>query len=149
MESKTTLEIIIENAEFAKEFPYFITVQLEGYDDKRRTAVSDKTKTPTFKENKFYLPLKDYDLMIQQRLIICSFLIVKNPEDIDENKITGQAKQLGESILDLAPLTSSLTNINQVPVRQRIDLLRRQGETNAVVGRLNITLKIGLKYILI
>jgi hypothetical protein len=34
MESKTTLEIIIENATFAREFNYFITVQLDGYDEK-------------------------------------------------------------------------------------------------------------------
>jgi hypothetical protein len=34
MESKTTLEIIIETAEFAKEFNYFITVQLDGDGEK-------------------------------------------------------------------------------------------------------------------
>jgi len=34
MENKTTLEIIIDNAQFAKDFNYFITVQLDGYDEK-------------------------------------------------------------------------------------------------------------------
>jgi hypothetical protein len=141
MESKTTLEIIIENAEFAKEFNYFITVQLEGYDDKRRTSVSSVSKSPNFTENKFYLPLKDYDLHINQRIIFCAYVIIDRPENSDSQG-TGQAKQLGENLLDLAPLTSSLTNINNHPVKQRIDLIRRQGEGNAIVGRLNLTLKL-------
>lgn len=141
MENKTTLEIIIDNAEFAKEFSYFITVQLDGYDDKRRTSVSAPNKKPTFAENKFYLPLKDYDLMINNRLILTAFVVVDRPENADKEGI-GQAKQLGENILDLGPLTPSLTNINNVPVKQRIDLVRRQGDSNAVVGRLNITLKL-------
>ena len=34
MENKTTLEIIIESAEFAKEFYYFITVNLDGNTEK-------------------------------------------------------------------------------------------------------------------
>ena len=53
MENKTTLEIIIENADFAKDFNYFITVQLDGHDDKRRTSVSSVSKSPKFTENKF------------------------------------------------------------------------------------------------
>jgi hypothetical protein len=149
MESKTTLEIIIENADFAKEFNYFITVQLDGHDDKRRTSVSSVSKTPKFTENKFYLPLKDYDLMINQRIIFTSYIVIDRPENNNSSQAkandssgVGQAKQLGENILDLAPLTASLTNINNYPVKQRLDLLRRQGDDNAVVGRLNITLKL-------
>jgi hypothetical protein len=34
MENKTTLEIIIDNAEFAREFNYFVTVQLDGDGEK-------------------------------------------------------------------------------------------------------------------
>src|SRR5690242_10378364 len=138
MENKTTLEIIIDNAEFAKEFNYFITVQLDGSEEKRRTAVSAPSKTPVFANNQFYLPLKEYDLLIHQRLIFSAFVVIDRPENV-ENNAQGQAKLLGESILELAPITPNLTNINGYPVKQRIELVREQGTDNAVVGRINIT----------
>jgi hypothetical protein len=141
MESKTTLEIVIENAEFAKEFNYFITVQLDGYDDKRRTSVSALSKQPIFAENKFFLPLPEYDLMINHRLILSAYVVLDRPENKNKDGL-GQANQLGENIIDLAPLTSDLTNIKEYAVKQRVDLLRRQGDSNAVVGRLNLSLKL-------
>lgn len=54
----------------------------------------------------------------------------------------GQAKLLGENVIELAPLTSQLTNINDAPIRQRLDLFRKKGDSNVVVGRVNITLKL-------
>ena len=57
--SSKTIEIIIEK--FNKPFNYFIVVQLDGNDEKRRTRVSDVTSTPSFEDNKFYLPLQEYD----------------------------------------------------------------------------------------
>jgi hypothetical protein len=141
MENKTTLEIIIDNAEFAKEFNYFITIQLDGNSEKRRTDVSDPSKAPTFKNNKFYLPLDYYDLVINQRLHFGAFVVIDRPEQI-EKEGTGQAKLLGENILELASLTDKLTNLNEAPIKQRLDVLRRQNDNNAIVGRLNITLKL-------
>ena len=41
MDNKTTLEIVIDNAEFAKEFNYFLTIQLDSNSEKRRTDVSE------------------------------------------------------------------------------------------------------------
>ena len=79
--------------------------------------------------------------MINQRLIFSAFLVVDRPENV-ENKGEGQAKLLGENILELAPITPSLTNINGFPVKQRLELVRKYGSDNAVVGRLNVTLKL-------
>ena len=67
-------------------------------------------------------------------------MVIDRPDNSDKNGI-GEAKQLGESILDLGPLTSNLNNINKSGIQQRIELVRRQGDANAVVGRLNLSLK--------
>jgi len=77
--------------------------------------------------------------MIYQRIIFVAYVVVDRPENPEKDGI-GEAKQLGECILDLAPLTSNLNNINKTEIRQRIELVRRQGESNAVVGRLNVSL---------
>jgi len=79
--------------------------------------------------------------MINQRIIFVAYVVIDRPDNSDKNGI-GEAKQLGESILDLSPLTSNLNNINKTGIQQRIELVRRQGEANAVVGRLNISLKL-------
>ena len=120
-DTKKTIEIIIKDAEFKKPFNYFIVVQLDGNEEKRRTRVSKKTNTPSFEEDKFYLPLQKYDLIIHQTLIISAFNVVDSSENIQNNG-TGQAKLLGENMLELAPLTGSLTNIANTPIMQRIDL---------------------------
>lgn len=54
---KKSLQITIDNAEFAKEFHYFITVQLDGEGEKRRTDVSASVTNPVFSANTFYLPV--------------------------------------------------------------------------------------------
>lgn len=139
--SSKTIEIIIESGEFQKAFNYFIVVQLDGNDDKRRTRVSDVTATPSFEDNKFYLPLQEYDLLISQTLCFSAFIVVDSSENINQNG-TGQAKLLGENTLELAPLTGALTNIANSPIKQRIELYRKMGDKNAVVGKLTVQLKL-------
>ena len=140
-DTKKTIEIIIKDAEFKKPFNYFIVVQLDGNDEKRRTRVSKKTNKPSFEEDKFYLPLQKYDLIIHQTLIISAFNVVDSSENIQNNG-TGQAKLLGENMLELAPLTGSLTNIANTPIMQRVDLFRKKGDKNAIVGKLNVQLRL-------
>ena len=140
-DTKKTIEIIIKDAEFKKPFNYFIVVQLDGNEEKRRTRVSPKTNKPSFEEDKFYLPLQKYDLIIHQTLIISAFNVVDSSENIQNNG-TGQAKLLGENMLELAPLTGTLTNIANTPIMQRIDLFRKKGDKNAIVGKLNVQLRL-------
>ena len=139
--SSKTIEIIIENGEFNKPFNYFIVVQLDGNDERRRTRVSDVTSTPSFEDNKFYLPLQEYDLLISQALTFSAFIVVDSSENINKQG-TGQAKLLGENTIELAPLTGSLTNIANAPIKQRIELFRKVGDKNAIVGKLNVQLKL-------
>ena len=141
MDNKTTLEIVIENAEFAKEFNYFITIQLDNNSEKRRTDVSESNKNPVFTNNKFYLQLEQYDLLINQRINFAAFIVVERPENLSKEG-DGSAKLLGESILELAPLTERLNNLNNISIRHKIDLVRRQNDSNAVVGRINLSMKL-------
>lgn len=83
----------------------------------------------------------DYELVIHQAIIFSAFVVVDSSSNVD-NDGTGQAKLLGENLLELAPLTPSLTNILDTPIKQRIELYRKMGDQNAVVGKLNISLKL-------
>jgi len=139
--SSKTIEIIIKSGEFNKPFNYFIVVQLDGNDERRRTRVSDVTSTPSFEDNKFYLPLQEYDLLISQTLIFSAFIVVDSSENINKTG-TGQAKLLGESTLELAPLTGALTNIANAPINEEVKLFRQMGDKNAIVGKLKVSLKL-------
>jgi hypothetical protein len=138
MENKTTLEVAIEGAEFAKEFNYFITIQLDGDSEKRRTDVSEASRNPTFTNSKFYIPLEPYDLVIRQRIQFGAFIVLDKPDGLGD----GNAKLLGENILDLATMTERLTNLNNMSIKHKIDVVRRQGDNTAVVGRINLSLKL-------
>ena len=139
--STKTIEIIIENGEFNKPFNYFIVVQIDGSDERRRTRVSDVSSTPSFDDNKFYLPLQEYDLLIHQALIFSAFIVVDSSENINKTG-TGQAKLLGENTIELAPLTGALTNIANAPIKQRVELFRKMGDKNAIVGKLTVQLRL-------
>jgi len=51
--------VTLENIQFAKEFHYFITVQLDGEGEKRRTDISAAVANPIFSANTFYLPIAE------------------------------------------------------------------------------------------
>ena len=140
-EPKKIIEIIVQSAKFAKPFNYFIVVQLDGNEEKRRTRVSKNTDSPSFEDNKFYLPLQHYDLIIHQALIFSAFNVVDSSNNRDKNG-TGQAKLLGENKLELAPLTGDLTNIANAPITKNIELFRKRGDKNAVVGKLIVQLRL-------
>jgi len=60
----------------------------------------------------------------------------------DKDQGLGQASLLGENVVDLAPMTPDLTNLKNLPVRHKIDLVRKQGDTNLIVGRLILSFKL-------
>jgi hypothetical protein len=57
--SKKSLEIILENVEFKKNFMYFCTIEIDGDPVKRRTDISAQVSNPVFSTNKFFLPLHE------------------------------------------------------------------------------------------
>lgn len=149
IENKNSLEISLDKVTAGVDLSYFITVQLDEYGEKQRTDISAKTKNPEFKDNKFYMELKNYNLIINQRVIFALFIVVDAPgsnnnnlNSSNDNESKGKAKLLGECILDLAPITKNLTDIHEVPVKQQLEFLRRQGDKDGVVGRFNVTLRL-------
>lgn len=54
---RKSLQVTIENVQFSKEFHYFMTMQLDGDGEKRRTDVSAAVTNPIFAANTFYLPI--------------------------------------------------------------------------------------------
>ena len=138
---KSTLEVIIEKAEFKKPFNYFIMIKLDGNDEKRRTRVSARTANPKFEDNKFYLPLQAYDLLINQTLVFSAFVVVDD-QAYKAEEGTGQAKLLGENFLELAMYTNELTNIRGDPHKVIVELYRRVGSQNAIVGKLYVSLRL-------
>jgi hypothetical protein len=59
MNQKRSLQVTFENVQFAKDFNYFLTLQLNGDGEKRRTDVSTAVANPIFSANTFYLPITD------------------------------------------------------------------------------------------
>ena len=57
--SKRSLQVSIENVSFSKEFNYFLTIQLDGDGEKRRTDISATVSNPIFSANTFYLPIHE------------------------------------------------------------------------------------------
>ncbi|MCQ2818064.1 MAG: hypothetical protein MJ252_12430 [archaeon] len=147
-QSKSTLEVIIEKAEFKKPFNYFVMIKLDGNEEKRRTRVSKKSANPQFEDNKFYLPLAEYDLVINQSLIFSAFVVVDDSNasaksSADPNAAgTGQAKLLGENLLELGLYTNELTNVRGDPHKVIVELYRKVGAQNAIVGKLYVSLKL-------
>lgn len=55
--SNRSLQVQIENVAFAKEFNYFLSLQVDGDGEKRRTDISATVCNPIFSANTFYLPV--------------------------------------------------------------------------------------------
>ena len=65
----------MDDFEFAKPMHFFVTVEIQGDEIKRRTDVSDKVKTPIFVNNKFYLPCEERRLNVDPMLIFRIFIV--------------------------------------------------------------------------
>ena len=59
LRSKRSLQVQIENVTFAKDFNYFISLQLDGDGERRRTDISATVNNPIFSANTFYLPINE------------------------------------------------------------------------------------------
>ena len=135
---KTQLCVTIEGAEFAKDFQYFMTVQLEGEAEKRRTDVSEKVRNPIWSANIFYLPIPGGALTPNTRLLFAVFVVT----DREVGKGKGQARLLGECMLDVGPLGAALNDIHGAGVRQHLKFTRTQEGSSVTVGRFLVSLKI-------
>ena len=135
----TQLNVIIETAEFAKDYNYFITVQLEGEQEKRRTDISERVNNPQFLARTFFLPLRTSRIELNMRLIFQAFVVTVRD---GEPKERGQARLLGECAIDLSPLVPALTDIRGGGTKQHLRFVRTLEGQTTTVGRFLVTLKV-------
>jgi hypothetical protein len=95
--SNQSLQVQIENVVFAKEFNYFITLQMDGDGEKRRTDISATVSNPIFSANTFYLPTQDH--AENPRLHFAAYIVSDRSEEA-----RGQARLLGECVVELGSL---------------------------------------------
>ena len=147
--SKKNLQVVIENIEFAKKFHYFITVEIDGDNVRRRTDISERVGFPVFAQNKFYLPIHEERLQKNPRLIFRAFLVANRVENMTDEQVFGQAKQLGACEIEIAPMMPQLVDVYGVGVRKKLEFSRRKEDTgeNAVVARGAVSIKLVGDYI--
>ena len=70
--------------------------------------------------------------------------IVTDREDnkVQDLETKGQAKLLGECVLELGPLTAPLTDISGLGVRQNLKFVRKSGDKEVTVGRFVVQIKL-------
>ena len=78
---KRNLQVTLENFQFAKEFHYFVTLQLDGEGDKRRTDISAAIQNPIFTANTFYLPITDLQISENPQLQFAAFIVTDRTEE--------------------------------------------------------------------
>ena len=73
--SKKSLQIEISDLEFAKSMHYFVTIELEEENIRRRTDISEKVDTPIFQQNRFIIPF-DEQMMNRNPVLVYRIFIV-------------------------------------------------------------------------
>ena len=144
--SKKSLQVTPESCEFAKEFNYFITVQLSGHAEKRRTDVSAPVTNPIFSANTFYLPITAEEMVDDPRLQFACFTTTDRKENAADYEQKGQARLLGDCILEMGPLIPSLTDIHGIGVRRALEFSRSKDGSEVTVGRFTVLLKLVGEY---
>ena len=109
----------LENFQFAKEFHYFVTLQLDGVGEKRRTDISAAVQNPIFSANTFYLPITDLQISENPQLQFAAFIVTDRTEES-----AGNARLLGESVIQLGQLMNQLTDVHGVGIRQGLTFFR-------------------------
>lgn len=133
------LNVVIETAEFAKEFNYFITVQLDGESERRRTDISERVSCPIFLANSFFLPLPNSRIELNMRIVFHVYVVTVKE---GEPKERGQARLLGQCVLELGPLAPVLSDIRGAGTKQNLKFVRDHEGQVVTVGRFLVSLKL-------
>jgi hypothetical protein len=140
-----SLLVTLSNCEFVKEFHYFVTIQLGKNGEKKRTEVSSYVNNPVFKTNIFTIPLQGFKIEYYQELFFSVFIILDVHDYSREEKEGpegGQAKLLGECVLNLVPYKNQLTDISGQGVKQSLKFTRKHGMGEITIGRFVANMKI-------
>ena len=72
---------------------------------------------PIFSANTFYLPMSQATLLSNPRVQFACFVVTDRKETASELENKGQARLLGDCVLELGPLMPSINDIYGVGVR--------------------------------
>lgn len=136
----TKLMVSMSDFEFAKPFNYFVSIQLESSNEKQRSEVSDLKAKPKFANSTFYLTFPEKRMDFNTKLLIAAFVVTD--WDGSEELKKGQARLLGETILELQPMAYSLGNPLGQGAHGSLKFMRTQENKEITVGRYNIFLKV-------
>jgi len=96
------VDISIDRCEFANAFSYFMTMQLRGGLEVRRTDVSEPSARPVFKRASFLLPVEEEDhLATGGALKLAAFVRVANPAAVGAEHVE---RFLGEAQVQFGDL---------------------------------------------
>lgn len=113
------IDIEIAGCEFAKAFPYFLTVQL-GVLEKRRTDISAPSDRPAFAKSSFLLPDEGSP---DPQVHIGAFCVVNTSGEGE-----GSARELGTATI----------NVDGDNVSRNINFVRKSGDKMLTVGRATV-----------
>lgn len=136
------MQVTINATEFAKEFHYFLTCQLDGESEKRRTDVSACVTNPVFSANQFYLPISTEQILGNPRLHFAAFIVTDRRENAADYENKGKANLLGDCTLEIGPILPQLTDVHGLGIRKLLAFGRKKDGVEQTVGRFSITLKI-------
>ncbi|KRX05194.1 C2 domain [Pseudocohnilembus persalinus] len=145
LQQQTQLLVSLHNVEFAKEFNYFITVQLESEGEKRRTDISACVSNPVFTASVFVIPFNGFQFQKSEKLHFAAFVVTDReagkdvPKDLESQ---GQAKLLGECTLDVSEFKEVLEDMHSTGVRRQLKFSRITGDREVGVGRFIANLKL-------
>lgn len=135
--SPKVLCIRIESCEFLHEAKYYITAQLDEYNEKKRTELSDELTNPLFITNTFTFPLPSGKVEMWQRVHFGLQMVTKN-----KYTYKNESKLVGETILDLGQLSNLINSEDTLGVKQSLGFIKNHQGEEFQVGRFNITLSI-------
>jgi len=141
VEQKKVLNIRIESSEFLHASRYYISVQLDEFNEKKRTELSDELTNPIFISNNFTFPLPSGKVEMWQRAHFGLHEVTKN-----KYNYKSEAKLIGESVLDLGQIEALINSPDNLGVKQSLSFIKMHQEQQFQVGRFNITLAIENDY---
>ncbi|CAI2385109.1 unnamed protein product [Moneuplotes crassus] len=136
-----TLNFRIESCEFLSAAKYYITCQLDEYNEKKRTELSDELTNPLFISNNFTFPLPTGKIEMWQRCVFGLYMIIKN-----KYNYKNEAKCVGETVLDLGQLATLINSPDNLGVKQSLSFTKHHQGEELQVGRFNITISIENDY---
>ena len=135
------INIKIESCEFLSAAKYYITVQLDEFNEKKRTELSDELTNPLFIANNFSFKLPSGRVEVWQRVLFELYMISKERYTKKDS-----AKLIAQYILDLGQLSHLINSPESMGVKQSLSFIKNHQGEDYQIGRFNVTLSLENDY---